>query len=98
MDGTEKRKKFSAERSIAARTIIIYTTPSSLACLHARAIEMATNNSRIPPEVQEKIRELEEELNEGKWISYLSIYQSPWCAVVLNFAAWGGRQLRVFSN
>ncbi len=27
---------------------------------------MATNDPRVPPEVQEKIRELEQELNEGK--------------------------------
>ena len=26
---------------------------------------MATNDPRVPPEVQEKIRELEQELNEG---------------------------------
>ena len=55
-------------KSIEQEPATLYTTPSSLAYLHTRAIEMATNDSRIPPEVQEKIRELEEELNEGKWI------------------------------
>ena len=28
---------------------------------------MATSDPRVPPEVQEKIRELEQELNEGEW-------------------------------
>ena len=27
---------------------------------------MATNDPRVPPDVQKKIRELEKELNEGK--------------------------------
>ena len=31
-----------------------------------RREEMATNDPRVPPEVQEKIRELEQELNEGE--------------------------------
>ena len=31
---------------------------------------MATNDPRVPPEVQEKIRELEQELNEGMWPVY----------------------------
>ena len=35
-----------------------------LICIR-RPREMATNDPRVPPEVQEKIRELEQELNEG---------------------------------
>lgn len=31
---------------------------------------MATNDPRVPPEVQEKIRELEQELNEGKCYAF----------------------------
>ena len=35
---------------------------------------MATNDPRVPPEVQEKIRELEQELNEGKYPAFSAEY------------------------
>ena len=41
--------------------------PSRQLYLHdTKAREMATNDPRVPPEVQERIRELEQELNEGE--------------------------------
>ena len=40
---------------------------------------MASNDPRVPPEVQEKIRELEQELNEGK--SDLCVMLSNFCLV-----------------
>lgn len=46
------------------------TTPSKQTYLHTRTREMATNDPRVPPEVQEKIRELEQELNEGKCCAF----------------------------
>lgn len=44
------------------------------------ALEMATNDPRVPPEVQQKIRELEEELNDGKW-TFILAQERPLSAV-----------------